>query len=253
MQKFFVETNQMKENKIEIIGSDVKHITNVLRMQRHEKIQVCNQETAKNYIVEIEEIQKEKIITNILEELQTNTESNVKIDLYQGLPKADKMEFIIQKTTEIGIHSIIPVDMERCVVKLEEKEVKKKIERWQKIALAAAKQSKRDKIPQVKDKMKLKEVISKLQEYDKFLIAYEEELEHTLKQELQNMEKKENYKIGILIGPEGGIDRKEIELLYANGAIVITLGKRILRTETAPIVMTSNILYELENKKEEVR
>ena len=158
MQKFFVETKQIKENKINIIGPDVKHITNVLRMQEKEKIQVCNHETAKNYIVEIQEIQKEKIVTNILEELQTSVESNVKIDLYQGLPKADKMELIIQKTTEIGIHSIIPVDMIRCVVKLDEKDIKKKIERWQKIAEGAAKQSKRDKIPRIKNKIKLKDI-----------------------------------------------------------------------------------------------
>lgn len=253
MQKFFVEDNQIKENKIYIEGSDVKHISNVLRLEKKEKIQICNKETAKNYIVEIEKIQKEKIITNILEELPISTESNLEIDLYQGLPKADKMELIIQKTTEIGISSIIPVDMVRCVVKLEEKETKKKIERWQKIALAAAKQSKRDKIPQVKDKIKLKEIIVKIQEYDKFFVAYEEEIKNTLKQELQNIAKKENYKIGILIGPEGGIDKKELELLNENGAIIVTLGKRILRTETAPIVMVSNILYELENEKEEVK
>lgn len=247
MQKFFIKESQKENNQIEIIGSDVKHITQVLRMQKGEKIQVCLQETLENYIVTIEEIQKEKIMTTILEKLQTSVESNIKIDLYQGLPKADKMEYIIQKTVEIGIDQIIPVDMIRCVVKLEEKEAKKKIERWQKIAEAAAKQSKRDKIPQVGQKIKLKEVINNIPKYDLFLVAYEEEKVHSLKQVLQKRKKKEDDKIGVFIGPEGGITLNEIELLKENGAIVVSLGKRILRTETAPITMVSNILYELEN------
>lgn len=247
MQKFFIKESQKENNKIEIIGSDVKHITQVLRMQKGEKVQVCMQETLENYIVTIEEIQKEKVIATIIEKLQTSVESNVKIDLYQGLPKADKMEYIIQKTIEIGIDKIIPVDMTRCVVKLEEKEAKKKVERWQKIAEAAAKQSKRDKIPQVEQKTKLKEVIRNMPKYDLFLVAYEEEKVHSLKQVLQKIKKKEDYKIGVLIGPEGGLALNEIELLKESGAIVVSLGKRILRTETAPISMVSNILYELEN------
>lgn len=246
MQKFFIETNQIDNDKITIIGPDVKHIVNVLRMKKAEEILIGDKETLKNYIVKIEEIEKEKIITSIVEILNTNTESNVEIDLYQGLPKADKMELIIQKTTEIGISNIIPVDMVRCVVKLDEKDAKKKIERWQKIAEGAAKQSKRDIIPKIENKLKLKEVANKIKEYDIFIVAYEEEGTKTLKQVLKELEDKNNYKIGILVGPEGGIDSKEIENLKENGAIIVTLGKRILRTETAPIAMVSNILYELE-------
>ena len=246
MQKFFVKTNQIEDNKIRIVGSDVKHIVNVLRMQKKEKIQVCNSETLENYIVEIQEVEKDKIVTNIIEKIQTSVESNVEIDLYQGLPKADKMELIIQKTTELGISRIIPIDMIRCVVKLEEKEAKKKIERWQKIAEGAAKQSKRDRIPQIENKIKLEDVIYKIEEYDVFFMAYEEERNQTLKYELRKIKKKEKYKIGVLIGPEGGIDREEIKLLKDNGARIVTLGKRILRTETAPIAITSNIFYELE-------
>lgn len=247
MQKFFVEKNQIENNKIYIEGKDVNHISNVLRLEKKEKIQICNKNTLENYIAEIEEIQKEKIITNIVEKLQISVESNVEIHLYQGLPKADKMELIIQKTTELGIYKIIPVDMVRCVVKLDEKDIKKKIERWQKIAEGAAKQSKRDIIPKIENKLKLKDLINKIKEYDIFIVAYEEEEEKTLKQVLKKLENKNNYKIGILIGPEGGIDLKEIEILKENGAIIVTLGKRILRTETAPIAMVSNILYELEN------
>lgn len=247
MQKFFVKTNQIENKKITIIGTDVNHIANVLRMKQGEKILIGDKETLKKYIVKIEEIKKEEIITSIEEILDIQVESNVKIDLYQGLPKADKMELIIQKTTEIGIENIIPIDMVRCVVKLEEKEAKKKIERWQKIAETAAKQSKRDKVPQIKNKVKLKQILEKIKEYDMFLVAYEEEIDCMLKQELKKIENKENYKIGILVGPEGGIDAKEIEILKESGAKIISLGKRILRTETAPITMVSNILYELED------
>ena len=247
MQKFFVKTNQIQENKINITGTDVKHISHVLRMKKQDKLQICNEETAENYIAQIEEISEEKIIATILEKVQTTNESNVTIDLYQGLPKADKMELIIQKTTEIGINKIYPVDMTRCVVKLEEREAKKKIERWQKIAETAAKQSKRDKIPQIEGKIKLKDVVNIIKEYDSFIIAYEEENANTLKQELKRLPKKENYKIAILIGPEGGLDISEVETLKQEGAKVVTLGKRILRCETAPITMVSNIIYELEN------
>lgn len=247
MQKFFVEENQIEGNRIYIKGPDVKHISNVLRLAKKEKIQICNKDAMENYIVEIEEIEKEKIITSIIEKIEETVESNVQIHLYQGLPKADKMELIIQKTIELGIYKIVPVDMLRCVVKLDEKDAKKKIERWQKIAESAAKQSKRDIIPQIENKLNLNTIINKIKEYDIFIVAYEEEKSKTLKQVLKELEKKDNYKIGILVGPEGGIDSKEIEKLKENGAVIATLGKRILRTETAPITMTSNILYELEN------
>ena len=246
MQKFFVEGNQIKDNKIYIQGQDVKHISNVLCLEKEEKIQICNKKTLENYIVKIEEIRKEEISTNIIEKLQETVESNVEIHLYQGLPKVDKMELIIQKTTELGIYKIIPVSMLRCVVKLDKKDEKKKLERWQKIAEAAAKQSKRDIIPKIENKLNLKEVTEKIKEYDIFIVAYEEEINNTLKQTLKKIEKKDNYKIGILVGPEGGIDYKEIETLKEKGTTIVTLGKRILRTETAPIIMVSNILYELE-------
>ncbi len=247
MQKFFVETKQIENEKITIVGEDVKHITSVLRMKIGENIQVGNKQTGENYITQITEISAENVIANIVQKVEDTAESNVQIDLYQGLPKADKMELIIQKTTEIGVCRIIPVEMTRCVVKLEEKEAKKKIERWQKIALSAAEQSKRDKIPMIENKINLKQIVNTINDYDCFLVAYEEETKNSLKQVLKAMEQKENYQIGILIGPEGGIDSKEIALLKEKGATIVTLGKRILRCETAPITMISNILYELEN------
>ena len=246
MQKFFVEENQIENDKIDIIGEDVKHISNVLRMQKGEQVLIGSKETLVTYLTEIEHIEKEKVVAKIIEKLDTQIESNVEIDLYQGLPKADKMELIIQKTTEIGVSKIIPVDMVRCIVKLDEKDAKKKIERWQKVAEGAAKQSKRSKIPEIKNKIKIKDLENIIGQYDAFIVAYEEENEVTLKQELKKLREQEKYKIGILVGPEGGITKEEIEKLTSYNAKVVTLGKRILRTETAPIVLTSNIIYELE-------
>lgn len=246
MQKFFVEENQIKNDKINIIGEDVRHISNVLRMQKGEQILIGNKENLETYLTEIEQVEKEKVVVKIVEKLNTQTESNVEIDLYQGLPKADKMELIIQKTTEIGVSKVIPVDMARCIVKLDEKDAKKKIERWQKVAEGAAKQSKRSKIPEIKNKIKIKDLENIIGQYDTFIVAYEEENKVTLKQELKKLKEQEKYKIGVLVGPEGGIAKEEIEKLIQYNSKIVTLGKRILRTETAPIVLTSNIIYELE-------
>ena len=245
MQKFFIEESQIENDKINITGEDVKHISSVLRMQKGEQILIGSKETLETYLTEIEQIEKEKVVAKIIEKLDTQTESNVEIDLYQGLPKADKMELIIQKTTEIGISKVTPVDMVRCIVKLDEKDTKKKIERWQKVAEGAAKQSKRSKIPEIKNKIKIKDLENIISQYDAFIVAYEEENEITLKQELKKLREQEKYKIGILVGPEGGIEEYEIERLKDKGAHIVTLGKRILRTETAGFVATSLIQYEL--------
>ena len=250
MYKFFIETNQKNNNKIKIIGDDVKHIINVLRLKKEEKIQICNIDTSINYVAEIEEYNKEEVICNIIEEIQSEVESNVILDIYQGLPKSDKMELIIQKTTEIGVSSIIPVSMERCIVKLNGKDEQKKIERWQKIAEVAAKQSKRDKIPKIESVQIIKQVCEKIEEYDCFIIAYEDEKNIKLKQVLKQIPKTNKVlKIGALIGPEGGIDEKEIKELEKYNVKVVTLGNRILRTETAPISIASIILYELEGEE----
>ena len=250
MQKFFVENEKIKENEIIITGTDVNHILNVLRLKENDKIQVCDKQNAHNYIVKILKYDKEKIITQIVKEEKATIESDIIIDVYQGLPKADKMELIIQKTTEIGVNKIIPVQMERSIVKIDQKACIKKIERWQKIAEVAAKQSKRDIIPQVENIIDITKLIDKIKEYNIFIIAYEEEKDLTLKNILKEVKKeKRPIKIGFLIGPEGGIDNKEIEKFKKTNAKIITLGKRILRTETAPIVLSSNIMYELENEE----
>lgn len=247
MQKFFVETNQIKEEKIEIIGEDVNHIANVLRLQKEDEIIICNKDENISYQAGIIKIEKDKVTCEIIEKIEETTESNIHVTIFQGLPKADKMEYIIQKSTELGVRKIIPVAMTRSIVKLNGKDAIKKIERWNKIAEVAAKQSKRDIIPEVGMIQGIHQVAEKINEFDIFLIAYENEKEVTLKSVLRTIKlEQNNVKIGIVIGPEGGIEPKEVEELQEKGAQIITLGNRILRTETASLCILSNIMYELE-------
>ena len=246
MQKFFLTSKQIKDDKAQIIGNDVNHIKNVLRYKIGEKIIICNEDIGQSYNAQISKIEDTYIECTLLDKIEETTESNVKISIYQGLPKFDKMELIIQKCTEIGAFEFIPVEMKRSIVKLNDN---KKIARWQTISEVAAKQSKRDIIPIVKNPIKIKELKEEIDSFDLFLICYEEEKNNTLKNELKQLKEiinKNEYRIGVLIGPEGGIAPEEIEELKDTKSKNITLGKRILRTETAPINITSNIIYELE-------
>ncbi len=243
--KFFVNKEQIKENKIEISGTDVNHIKNVLRKKEDDELNIVCKNNNKNYKTKIEEIRKEKIILKIIEEKVGESESNVSIHIFQGLPKSDKMELIIQKCTEIGVDSITPVIFKRSVVKLEEKDKEKKKIRWEKIAEVAAKQSERDIVLKVNDVININQICEVLNQFDKVIVAYEKEENTYLKSELSNMKNKENLKIAVIIGPEGGIGESEIDKLKKSGATSISLGKRILRTETAPIVLSSIIMYEL--------
>ena len=245
MSKFFVKESQIKENICTIIGDDVKHISRVLRMKEKEELQVCNEETGESYIAEIAQVLENEIKCKIIRKVEVTTEPNVNITLFQGIPKFEKMELIIQKNTELGVKKFVPVMMERTVVKLDSKSMQKKLQRWQKISETAAKQSMRDMIPQVKEVVKLKDI--DFSEYDKILVAYENEENNMLKTELNKI-KDENriYNIAVVIGPEGGISEKEIEILKQKDASFVSLGKRILRTETAGIVICGNIMYELD-------
>lgn len=247
MPKFFVTNEQIHKENIEIKGQDVKHISKVLRLTKGEHIEICNISTQENFLCEIDKIQEENVYCKILENIEKKTESNVKVTVFQGLPKADKMEYVIQKSIELGVQDITPIEMKRCVIKLNDKDKSKKIQRWQKISEVAAKQCGRDIIPKINEISNIKEIVNLINEYDVLLIAYEKEQKNTLKHELDILKnKKENFKIGILIGPEGGIDEQEVEILAQNGAKIITLGKRILRTETVALNMLSIIMYELE-------
>lgn len=244
MSKFFVNENQVKEDEIIIIGDDVKHIKNVLRYNVSDEITICA--NGINYLAEIKEFNKDNIVCKINEKIDKElAESNVNITIFQGLPKADKMELIIQKGTELGVSEFVPVKFERSVVKLSGKDEEKKIERWQKIAEVAAKQCGRDIIPKIKNVNNIENVCKLIEKYDIVLLAYENETENFLKHELVKIKEKKNYNIGIVIGPEGGISEFEVNKLKENGAKVISLGKRILRTETVCLAMSSIIMYEL--------
>ena len=170
MPKFFVANQQMQNNQIKIIGEDVKHIKNVLRKKVGEQITICNRENRKDYICEIVKIE-EDIQCRILEELESNAEPQTKVHIFQGLPKADKMEWIIQKAVELGVYDITPVEMKRSIVKLADKEKARKVQRWQKIAEVAAKQSGRNRIPKINDVISMKNICNLNAEYDIVIVA----------------------------------------------------------------------------------
>ena len=243
MYNFFVKNEHFTKDTATILGEDVNHIKNVLRMEIGTKIYTTNIETHIKYLTEIKSIENEKVECNILEEVPT-TELPINITLYQGLPKSDKLEFIIEKATELGVCKIVPVEMRFSIAKIKNED--KKIVRWNKIAESAAKQSKRNIIPSIEQTIKVNEMINQFKQYDLILIAYENESKQTLKDVLKNSQKEKIKNVALVIGPEGGVDIKEIELLVQNGAKCVSLGKRILRTETAPLTLLSMLVYEFE-------
>lgn len=244
MYKFFVTNNQIDNNVINIMDDDVNHIKNVLRLKINEEIEICDINNSTNYLCKIIELNNTIVKCKITNVLQTNSEPDVYLHIFQGVPKSDKMELIIQKTTEIGVSEFTPLIMNRCITKLDDKSVDKKILRWQKIAEVAAKQSKRDMIPKINLPINIENIYEKIKNYDIVLVAYENEEELYIKKVLNQIVKKEKMKIAVIIGPEGGIEEKEIQKLRSFNAKIISLGKRILRTETAPIVLSSIIMYE---------
>lgn len=253
MPKFFVKQEQINKDEIIIQGQDVKHIKKVLRAKIGDELQICNSQNGDNFLCYIKDIDNENILCKIQQKIEEKVESNIEATIFQGLPKADKMEYIIQKSVELGVCDITPVEMKRCVVKLDEKDKIKKIERWQKISEVAAKQCGRDIIPQINKIINIKNLCNLIEKYDIVLVAYENEKENTLKKQLNVIKEKiylekndSNIKIGIVIGPEGGLEEQDVEQLKENGAKVITLGKRILRTETVALNVLSIIMYELE-------
>ena len=247
MHKFFINKEQIENNIVTITGEDVNHIKNVLRLNINDELLVSIKENEDTYSCKIFQIDNNNILCNLTKKIKYTTETNTYIHIFQGLPKSDKLEFIIEKCTEIGVKELTPVIMKRTVVKLDDKDKIKKIIRWQKIAEVAAKQSGRNKILKVNDIIYFKNIYEYLLEYDIVIVAYENEKERYLKHVLKDIKNK-STKIAVIIGPEGGIDFEEINTLKDNlkNIEIITLGKRILRTETAPIVISSNILYELE-------
>ena len=243
MYQFFVEDTQISEKDVVIEGSDVNHIKNVLRMKCGEKIRISST-SGRNFYCEIAELSGEIVRADIIEELEEDTELPNKIYLFQGLPKSDKMELIVQKAVELGVHEFIPVAMKNCVVKLDDKKAASKVNRWQEIAKSAAKQSKRSLIPAVEMPMSYKLAVERAKELDVILVPYENERGMQATREVISAIKP-GQSIGIFIGPEGGFDSAEIELVRKD-AHLISLGNRILRTETAGLATLAMLIYQLE-------
>lgn len=244
MHHFFVTPQQVEEKEIRIEGSDVNHIRNVLRMRIGEEIQVSDGNNQK-YLCEIASLTSETVLVRIKEKLAADTELPSRIYLFQGLPKGDKMELIVQKAVELGVYEIIPVATKRSVVKLDEKKAAKKTERWNSIAKGGAEQSGRNVVPNVKSVMSYQEAIDYSKNLDVVLIPYE--LAEGMEETKQIIDKiRPGQEIGIFIGPEGGFETEEVEYALARGAKSITLGRRILRTETAGLTMLSILMYHLE-------
>lgn len=245
MHHFFVTPEQVKEERIYIEGSDVNHIKNVLRMKIGEELQISDGNN-KKYICEIETMTQEEVCVKVLEEQAADTELPSRIYLFQGLPKSDKMEFIVQKAVELGVYEIIPVATKRAVVKLDPKKAAKKVERWNSIAEGGAKQSGRIVIPKVNQVMNYKEALAYAKELDVVMIPYE--LAEGMPETKAFIEKiQPGQSVGIFIGPEGGFETEEVEQAIESGAAPITLGKRILRTETAGLTTLSILMYHLES------
>lgn len=247
MYQFFVEPGQINENdkRVIITGSDVNHIKNVLRMKVGEELAVSNGVDGREYRCGILSLGEDSIECELRFVKEDAVELPVKVTLFQGLPKADKMELIIQKAVELGVAEIVPVATKRCVVKLDDKKAASKIARWQSIAEAAAKQSKRGIIPQVLPVQSFKLALEQAAEMDVRLIPYELESGMERTRELLGSIKP-GQSVAVFIGPEGGFEESEIALAADAGVESITLGRRILRTETAGMTVLAWIGYLLE-------
>lgn len=246
MYQFFVEDTQVSGTCVTIESGDVNHIRNVLRMKCGEKVRVSTT-SGKCYYCELAEITERMVRAEILEEFAEGTELSSRIYLFQGLPKSDKMELIIQKAVELGAYEIIPVAMKNCVVKFDEKKAAAKVTRWQEIAKSAAKQSKRSLIPAVRKPVSYKQAVEMAAELDVKLLPYENERGMAATKEAVDAIRP-GESIGIFIGPEGGFAGDEIAFAKEHRMQLISLGSRILRTETAGLAAISILMYHLETK-----
>ena len=253
MHHFFVEPSQVHTEEIEILGGDVNHIRNVLRMRAGEEI-VVNDGYGNEYACRICRLEESSVHASILEKRRVASELKSRITLFQCLPKGDKMELIIQKAVELGASEIVPVASRRCIVKLDAKKETNKRKRWQAVAEGAAKQSGRAMIPQVMPVSDFSDALLQAKERDVCLIPYEcagELLEDGQGSAMQQTRKilndiQRGQSIGIFIGPEGGFEKEEVEAAMAMGAQPVSLGKRILRTETAGLCILSVLMFQLE-------
>ena len=244
MYHFFVTQDQIGPETITITGPDVNHMKNVLRMKPGEEILISNG-VDKDYRCQVETLDSDAVTVRILSVDEEGTELPGKIYLFQGLPKQEKMELIVQKAVELGVYQVIPVAMKRSVVKLDARKEETKIRRWNTIAESAAKQSKRIVIPEVTGVMSVKEVLAYAADFDLKLLPYENARGMAATKE-QVEAVRPGMDIAVFIGPEGGFEEKEVETAISEGAKPITLGKRILRTETAGLAILSVLMFQLE-------
>lgn len=249
MSRFFIEKDNIYQDEIIITGEDYNHIKNVLRYRVGDTLTLCDGEGS-DFNVSISAFDTNRVITTVLDRQKNKTEPFIDITLFQGIAKGEKMDFIIQKSVELGIRNIVPVITERTVVKLRKKtDAEKKQERWQKIALEAAKQCNRGVIPRVYMPQNLNEAFEIVNKFSFSLIPYEKERNSTLRAVLSDFKskilKENKTEIAIFIGPEGGFSSKEIEDGIRAGVAPVTLGPRILRTETASLAVISIVMYEL--------
>ena len=251
MQHFLVKPEQIAGNEIRILGADVHHIARVLRMHPGEELSVSDGVTDREYRCGIESIGEDEVICRLRFNKEGGVELPLKITLFQGLPKADKMELIIQKATELGAYELVPLAAERSVVQLDEKKYEKKRERWQGIAEAAAKQSRRSIVPQIGDMMNMKQALKAAAEMELAAIPYElaegmQETADFTKRFLKLAKEQSGARVGIFIGPEGGFSEEEASAAAAAGVMPLSLGRRILRTETAGMSLLSYMMLHLE-------
>ena len=239
LHRFFVEPCQVTDGTIIINGDDVKHISKVLRLHEKDNITVCDCEGF-DYACEIQSISSDEVVATIIEKTPSGAEPPVNVTIYQGMPKSDKMDYIVQKCVELGAVSIVPVITKRTIAI--PKDESKKIARWQKIAAEAANQSGRGIIPTVESVISFKDMIENLSDDELNILPYESEKDLSLKNILDNTDRKN---INIIIGPEGGFDDSEIILAKEKNINIVTLGPRILRTETAPLAALAAVMYQL--------
>ena len=248
MYQFFIEENEIRDDGIHVRNpQNVNHMRNVLRMRPGEKVRLCCQETGREYICVIEQLAHDEILAGIQDIDGENRELPCRITLFQGLPKGDKMEWIIQKAVELGVAAIVPVTMKRCIMKLDEKKAAKKVDRWNLIAQSAAKQSKRNRIPEVSRVLSFQQALDLASDMDGILVPYEdaEGISYTRK---VLSEMKEKSSLAVFIGPEGGFEKSEVHALEEAGGESIPLGHRILRTETAGMTTLSILMYLMEEE-----
>ncbi|AOM82581.1 16S rRNA (uracil(1498)-N(3))-methyltransferase [Salisediminibacterium beveridgei] len=247
MQRYFLATENFKGDLVRLTGDEAHHIARVMRMAADDQIICCN-ESGKSAIVELTQVEKEEVYGRIRQWLDENSELPVEVTLAQGLPKGDKLEMIIQKATELGVTAITPVAMARSIVKLDPKKAAKKQERWKKIAKEAAEQSHRQRVPEIQSVQTLKELIKQAGPFDLVLAAYEEEGKSGNHEGLPELLSgvQEGSRILFVIGPEGGFSSEEIVMLKDAGIFPVSLGPRILRTETAGLYSLSVLSYHFE-------